>query len=417
MFNTGKPLTTPLLAAGLKPGRASPTSTTSPASASAPPTDEWDCRGFEPKPPSVTDGIQIAHDGPISFVRNLQSSPKFSWAAKASETAHAEIVRKQRRLLKAIVASAAVMLIELSGGIYAHSLALMSDSAHMLADIASYCIALVALEVALPLDLEAAGGCGPREVIHQKLSRHASYGLHRVEVLGGLGSIMIIWFTAGGLLYEGISRLAAQLFGGLVPTIDGVAFVLVAACGLVCNALILWLFRDVAHGAHGHGDGHDHGHSHGGGDENVTARAAVVHAMGDIAQSVGMLLTATLITIDGARWSILDPLVTIICSLYMLYGTLGLLREVFLVLIEATPKSVDAHAVRDALRKRSEVHAIRCFHVWALAPGKVMLTACVQVTEACEDTDDVLRELQTVCRYRFGIHHATFQVTRDADLM
>ena len=75
------------------------------------------------------------------------------------------------------------------------------------------------------------------------------------------------------------------------------------------------------------------------------------------------------------------------------------------------------HAVRDALRKRSEVHAIRCFHVWALAPGKVMLTACVQTTKDCEDTDDVLRELQTVCRYKFGIHHATFQVTRDADLM
>ena len=113
----------------------------------------------------------------------------------------------------------------------------------------------------------------------------------------------------------------------------------------------------------------------------------------------------------------LDPVVTCACALYMLYGTFGLLREVFLVLIEATPLSVDAHAVRDALRKRSEVLAIRCFHVWALAPGKVMLTACVQTTEECEDTDDVLRELQTVCRYKFGIHHATFQVTRDASLM
>ena len=53
----------------------------------------------------------------------------------------------------------------------------------------------------------------------------------------------------------------------------------------------------------------------------------------------------------------------------------------------------------------------------ALAPGKVMLTACVQATDDCEDTDDVLRDLQMVCRYKFGIHHATFQVTRDASLM
>ena len=76
-----------------------------------------------------------------------------------------------------------------------------------------------------------------------------------------------------------------------------------------------------------------------------------------------------------------------------------------------------ARKVREALRKRSEVLAIRCFHVWALAPGKIMLTACVQTTEDCEDTDDVLRELQTVCSYKFGIHHATFQVTRDKSLM
>ena len=398
-----KALTAPLLNPD---GRRPALTTTAPAQA-----DEWDCRGFKPKPLNSRDGIQMAHDGPITFVRNG------TWAAQASQMAHAEILRKRRRLLIAIAASAAVMLVELAGGIYAHSLALMSDSAHMLADIASYCIALVALEVMLPLDMDAAGGCGPKEKLHEKLSKRASYGLHRVEVLGGLGSILVIWFTAGGLLYEGISRLVAQLFGGAGPEIDGVAFVLVAACGLVCNVLILYLFHDVAHASHGGGHGHEHRHGHGDGDANVTARAAVVHAIGDIAQSLGMLVAASLITLNGERWSILDPVVTILCSLYMLYGTLKLLREVFLVLIEATPLNVDARAVREALQKRSEVHAIRCFHVWALAPGKVMLTACVQTTDECEDTDDVLRELLSVCRYKFGIHHATFQVTRDASLM
>ena len=152
------------------------------------------------------------------------------------------------------------MIVELSGGIYAHSLALMSDSAHMLADIASYCIALVALQVIMPLEVE--DGCGPKQKLQQTLSQRASYGLHRVEVLDGLGSILVVWFTAGGLLYEVISRLVAQLFGGLVPTIDGTAFVVLAACGLVCNALILYLFQDVAHSSHS-GHGHDHGHSHG----------------------------------------------------------------------------------------------------------------------------------------------------------
>ena len=76
------------------------------------------------------------------------------------------------------------MLIELSGGIYAHSLALMSDSAHMLADIASARIALVALEVALPLDLEAAGGCGPRRsfIRSSRATRRAGCTVWRCSV-------------------------------------------------------------------------------------------------------------------------------------------------------------------------------------------------------------------------------------------
>ena len=156
--------------------------------------------------------------------------------------------------------------------------------------------------------------------MHQKLAslrqKHASYGLHRVEVLGGLGSILIIWLTAGGLLYEGVSRLVQQLLGERVPVVNGVAFVLGAACGLLLNSSILSLFNDVAH-AHG-GDRHEHGHSHGHSD--VTARAAVLHAVGDMVQSVGMLVTASLIALDGERWPILDPLVTVLClSLHALW--------------------------------------------------------------------------------------------------
>ena len=292
MLGTGK-LTAPLLTAE------------QPATTAAPEAmDEFDCRGFEAKP--LTGGVQMAHGKKITFVKQGDSPKMPTWAAAQSKAAHAEIRYKHRRLLMAIAASTAVMLIELIGGIYSHSLALMSDSAHMLADIASYCIALVALEVTLPLDLEAStGGCGPKEALAQKLSQklgqRASYGMHRVEVLGGLGSILVIWLTAGGLLYEGVSRLAAQLFGGPVPTIDGTAFCIVAACGLVCNVMILHLFRDVAHSGHSHGHSHDHGHSHGHGQSDVTAQAAIVHAMGDIAQSIGMLVTAALITWNGAQ--------------------------------------------------------------------------------------------------------------------
>jgi len=62
------------------------------------------------------------------------------------------------------------------------------------------------------------------------------------------------------------------------------------------------------------------------------------------------------------------------------------------------------------------VQAIRDFHVWALSPGKVMLSAYVLTAAECDDTDDVLLDLQKVCQYRFGLHHCAFQVTKDPRL-
>ena len=78
----------------------------------------------------------------------------------------------------------------------------------------------------------------------------------------------------------------------------------------------------------------------------VTSPPARRHALGDLVQSAGMIVTAALIALGGEGWAVLDPVVTCACALYMLYGTFALLKEIFLVLIEATPPEVDAHAVR-----------------------------------------------------------------------
>jgi Co/Zn/Cd efflux system component len=80
------------------------------------------------------------------------------------------------------------------------------------------------------------------------------------------------------------------------------------------------------------------------------------------------------------------------------------------------PPTLDARAVRAALRERPEVLRVSDFHLWALAPGKVMLSAIVLTTPTCDDTDDVLVDLQKVCAYRFDLHHCTFQVTKDPKL-
>ena len=110
-----------------------------------------------------------------------------TWAAVAARAAHAVLRRKRRRLLQAICASGVVLLLEAAGGAVAHSLALMSDATHMLADISSYGIALIAVQASM--DPAFTGGsasafdCGQTEAARQRLASKSTFGLHRVEVL------------------------------------------------------------------------------------------------------------------------------------------------------------------------------------------------------------------------------------------
>ena len=123
-FGGPKTLAAPLMPAGK-----------SAASPSA--EDEWDCRGFEGKP--LKGGVQMVHSGKVAFLTKEQINKQEAqptWANTMSKEALDAINQKQQMLLKAIAACAFVMLVELAGGIYARSLALLSDSAHMLADIA-----------------------------------------------------------------------------------------------------------------------------------------------------------------------------------------------------------------------------------------------------------------------------------------
>eukprot|EP00310_Coccolithus_braarudii_P025002 CAMPEP_0183332988 /NCGR_PEP_ID=MMETSP0164_2-20130417/2015_1 /TAXON_ID=221442 /ORGANISM="Coccolithus pelagicus ssp braarudi, Strain PLY182g" /LENGTH=408 /DNA_ID=CAMNT_0025501811 /DNA_START=54 /DNA_END=1281 /DNA_ORIENTATION=+ len=322
--------------------------------------DEWECRGFEKPLPK---GVQHAHGESFHFLREgdhvlHRPRPEMDW--------------KRKRAVLAICACVAVMLVEGTGGMLAGSLALVVDAAHMLADVAGYCVLLIALKAS-----------------SKQPSKSASFGLHRAEVLGGLGSILIIWAMVGVLLYEAGLRLFAMMVHAELPATDGRIMLAVALVGLVSNVSLLCLFSDG--GAHGHGHSHSHSDS-----DDMSTRAALVHVVGDVMQSVGVLLSAVLIAFDGDRWVVLDPLVTIGCSIYMLYGTISLLQEAIGVLMEAPPSDVDASLMRDVLSHRPDVRAIRCFHVWAIAPGKVTLTAHVLCPASCEDTDDVLMDLQKI---------------------
>lgn len=144
-----------------------------------------------------------------------------------------------RKLSRAVVICLFFMAVEVAGGLYANSLAILTDAAHLLTDVAGFALSLFAIW---------ASGWEPTPL--------QTFGYSRLEILGALGSILFIWLLTGILVYEAIKRLLTE-----VAPIDGRLMFCIAALGLLVNLAMMFMLGHEGH-AHGHGHSSEHGHGH-----------------------------------------------------------------------------------------------------------------------------------------------------------
>lgn len=289
------------------------------------------------------------------------------------------------------------MILECIAGYLASSLALMSDAAHLLSDLTAFLVALIALMISR----------------RPPSSRHWSFGFHRIEILGTILSIMLIWALTGILVYEAINRLGHldQL------RIDGRLMFLVGSIGLIVNLLLGCVLHQ-----------HDHDHdvissheeyeplvsrpSHSRilmrpGDMNV--RAAFIHVLGDIIQALGVMLAGVIIW-HWPQYQIADPLCTFLFSLLVLITTLTVLKDAFRVLMEATPSHIDPSKVSWDLQSTPGILQVHDLHIWSLSPSRMTLAVHLQLDPSCGiSTDQILRNATILLKNRYGIHHTTMQ--------
>lgn len=302
------------------------------------------------------------------------------------------------------------MVVEITGGLISNSLAILTDAAHMLSDVGGFIISMISIKI---------GQNAPT-------AKH-SFGYHRAEVIGALASVMIIWIMVVWLSWEATDRILNLD----KMEIKGDIMLITAFVSLGCNIFNLVAlghmplpclkdqknFMDSVtsiyqpHGGHScghdHGDGddghdhgeekehdhghakktgdseahdhghshdhdhgHDHGHSHGGGgEENINIRAAVVHVIGDMLQSIGVIIAAVLITFYPAA-KIADPICTYLFSILVLMTTIPVFRDCMKIVMEVQPNSVDTDKIRDKISHIAEVESIDDLHTWALAGSK-----------------------------------------------
>jgi cobalt-zinc-cadmium efflux system protein len=278
---------------------------------------------------------------------------------------HARSPDDERRILVMLVLVVGYIFVELGGGLWSGSLALLADAGHMASDAAALAITLFAVRMA-----------------RRPPTPRRTYGFHRAEVLAAVLNGGALIAIALGILWEAWQRLSAP------APIEGPLMMGVAAGGLVVNLIGLAV---LAAGRHG----------------NLNMRGAWLHVLSDALGSVGALAAGVAVWAAGWTWA--DPVASALIALLVLHASWSLLDEAVHVLMEGAPAHIDVDNVRAAMLGTAGVRDVHDLHVWTITSGLVAMSGHVVVDGAVEGPE-LLRALAVVLRARFGIAHTTIQI-------
>ncbi|MFF0911958.1 cation diffusion facilitator family transporter [Microbacterium enclense] len=277
-----------------------------------------------------------------------------------------------RRLLTiALSITASVMIVQIVGALLTGSLALLADAVHMFTDAAGLIVALVATAIAArPAD------------------DRRTFGYQRAEVLGALANAIILIVLCLWVGVEAVQRLIAPAGA----EVQGGPMLVVAAIGLVANAVSMWLLGRAQK-------------------RSINVRGAYLEVLGDLVGSVAVIAAAVVIVTTG--WTQADAIASLFIAVLIVPRAIGLLREVTVVLTESAPVGVQVAEIREHLREADGVVDVHDVHVWQLTRGAPVFSAHVIVEDAAL-TDGraarILGSLQECLADHFDVAHSTFQL-------
>lgn len=306
----------------------------------------------------------------------------------ASTDSHDSNKRATRILWLTVALCLFFMVCEVIGGVLAGSLAIVTDAAHLLTDFASVLISLFSLYIA-----------------RRPPSQTMSFGFHRAEVLGAFFSVFLIWIVTGVLVVLAVMRIISGDY-----EVEGGIMAITAALGVVVNLVMLGLLYFGGHShSHGGGSSHSHGHSHGSGNgDNINVRAAFIHVLGDLLQSLGVLVAALFIYFQPS-WVIIDPICTLLFSVIVLCTTIYILRDAMIVLLEGRPSNIDFSKVFTSLEDIEGVKKVHDLRIWSLTMDKIALSVHLEI-ETNSQSQSILRETRKMLKQTYNVLEITIQI-------
>ncbi|RIW35095.1 cation transporter [Bacillus salacetis] len=275
----------------------------------------------------------------------------------------------KKGLLIALIITTGIMLLEFFGGLITNSLALLSDSGHMLSDASSLALSLAAMWIA-----------------GKAATTVKTYGYYRFEILAALLNGVTLFLIAGFIVYEAYGRIFDP------PAVSSGSMMLIAFIGLLANLLSAWALMSK-------GDVKD----------NVNLRSAYLHVLGDALGSVGAILAGAVMLLFDWYWA--DPVISVLVALLILKSAWGIISHTVHILMEGTPAGIDAQRVRMALEGIPGVRKVHDLHIWTITSGMNSLS-CHILIEDKEDDQSILQKAINVIEEQFHINHTTIQVER-----
>ncbi len=272
-----------------------------------------------------------------------------------------------RRLVLALAITASFVIIEALAGFFANSLALLTDAAHNFTDV----IALGLSWYALVLTARPA---------------HSSktFGYHRAGILAALVNSTTLVVIALGIFYEAYQRLLSP------PRVDTNVMIPVAILAFLVNAGTAWMIRS-------------------GSEKDLNVRSAFIHLAGDALSTLGALVAGIGIALSG--WQILDPLVSVLIAVLILWNGWGIVRETVSILLESTPRDIDLSAMVRDLQRVGGVQSVHDLHVWSISSDLRALSAHVLIANmSIREGAKVQRDINTLLFDKYHIAHSALQL-------
>ena len=269
------------------------------------------------------------------------------------------------RVRLALVLTGIVLVVEVAGGFWAHSLALLSDAGHVVTDLLVLALSTFALRQ-----------------VQRPASARRTFGYQRVGILVALANALLLGAIVVAIVVEAVRRLQhpGAVSGGLMA---GAAVV-----GLVISLVIARSLQPL--------------------ERDLTVRSVLIHIWGDAWASGGIIVAGLLIAASG--WLAIDPLLSLAIAALIAWSVWRVLAAAIDILLESTPSDLRTDAVVTAVKRVPGVNDLHDLHIWSLgAQSRAMSAHLLIDDQRVTQAQDILAEVREVLAHEFEIEHTTIQ--------